>query len=173
MEEVADRAGVTRGLMYHYFPNKRDFYAAIFQRASDRLLAGAAVEDDRPFAELLEAAVDTHIQYFLDHPRAASTVNRGVLSGDPAIQAIIAQELDTVGRRLLDKLELTGHARQLGALAVQGWLVFGRTVCVEWIQSQSVSRSELAQICLAAFSGAMEPALALRDKTAGAPDSRD
>ncbi|UGT44621.1 TetR/AcrR family transcriptional regulator [Nocardia yamanashiensis] len=165
MEDVADRAGVTRGLMYHYFPNKRDFYTAIFQRASDRLLATADVDDDRPFTELLEAAVDTHIQYFLDNARTAATVNRGALSGDPAIQAIIARELDTVGQRLLDKLQLTGHARHLGALAIQGWLVFGRTVCVEWTQSQSISRSELTQLCLAAFTGAIEPALTLRDRS--------
>lgn len=167
MEEVAERAGVTRGLMYHYFPNKRDFYAAIFQRASDRLLAAADLDDDRPFPQLLAAAVDTHIQYFVDNSRTGITVNRGALSGDPAIQAIIADELDTVGRHLLDKLGLTGHAREVGAIAIHGWLVFGRTACVEWLQSQSISRDELAQICIGAFNGAMAPAIALRDAASG------
>lgn len=165
MEEVAERAGVTRGLMYHYFPNKRDFYAAIFQRASDQLLATTELADNRTFAELVEAAVDTHIQYFIDNQRTGMTVNRGALSGDPVIQAIIAKELDTVGQRLLDKLGLTGHPRRLAAVAVHGWLVFGRTVCVEWLQSQSISRTELTRICVGAFNGAIEPALALRDAT--------
>lgn len=52
IEDVADRAGVTRSLMYHYFPNKRDFYIAIFQRASDRLLdsgnRAVGLRDGRP-----------------------------------------------------------------------------------------------------------------------------
>ncbi|MFD4354676.1 TetR/AcrR family transcriptional regulator [Nocardia sp. NPDC058518] len=170
MEEVAERAGVTRALVYHYFSNKRDFYAAIFQRASDQLLASTDVDDDRSFAEMLEAAVDAHIQYFIDNRRAGRTVNRGALADDPVIQAIIAKELDTVGQRLLDKLEMTGHARTVAAVAVHGWLVFGRTVCVEWIQSQSISRAELTRICLGAFSGAIEPALTLRNAALDRPN---
>ncbi|MDI9916529.1 TetR/AcrR family transcriptional regulator [Rhodococcus sp. IEGM 1379] len=31
IEEVAEIAGVSRGLMYHYFPTKRDFFAAIVE----------------------------------------------------------------------------------------------------------------------------------------------
>ncbi|WP_280276840.1 TetR/AcrR family transcriptional regulator [Nocardia wallacei] len=161
MEDIADRAGVTRGLMYHYFPNKRDFYAAIFQRASDRMLASTALDDERSLAEQLQAGLDAHIQYFIDNPRDAITVNRGVLAGDPVIQAIIAEELSTVGKRLLDKLEFEGHARAVAAVAVHGWLVFVRTVCVEWVQSQAISRTELTQICLNALTGAIEPALAV------------
>ena len=38
IEEVAEIAGVSRGLMYHYFPTKRDFFAAIVERESQHLL---------------------------------------------------------------------------------------------------------------------------------------
>src|SRR5947209_10404289 len=34
VEEIADRAGVSRGLLYHYFPTKRDFYVAATRRAA-------------------------------------------------------------------------------------------------------------------------------------------
>ncbi|MFG1795539.1 TetR/AcrR family transcriptional regulator [Nocardia sp. NPDC049149] len=156
MEDVADQAGVTRGLMYHYFPNKRDFYAAIFQRASDRLLASTGLDDDRPLEEQLTTAIEAHIQYFVDNPRDAMTVNRGALAGDPAIQAIIAAELSTVGARILDKLGLEGHAREIAAIAVHGWLVFGRAVCVEWMQSQTISRAELTELCLRAFASVID-----------------
>ena len=34
VEEIADRAGVSRGLLYHYFPTKRDFYVAVNRAAA-------------------------------------------------------------------------------------------------------------------------------------------
>ena len=37
---------------------------------------------------------------FVDHPFKAVTINRGALSDDPAIQAVIAEELNVVGQRL-------------------------------------------------------------------------
>ncbi|WP_225731346.1 MULTISPECIES: TetR/AcrR family transcriptional regulator [unclassified Nocardia] len=162
MEVVAERAGVTRGLMYHYFPTKRDFYAAVFRRASDRLLSSTELDDDRSFEEIFASGLDAHIQYFVDHPREALSVNRGALSGDPVIQAIIAEELTMVGQRILDKLGLQGHARELAAVAIHGWLVFVRAVCVEWIESRTITRDELTALCLRAFRGAMEPVLGER-----------
>ena len=45
IEEIAERAGVSRGLLYHYFPTKRDFYVAV---------ARAAVEDVREVRTLRE-----------------------------------------------------------------------------------------------------------------------
>ncbi|MGW2857715.1 helix-turn-helix domain-containing protein, partial [Streptomyces sp. NPDC001215] len=34
IEQVAEIAGVSRGLLYHYFPTKRDFFAAVVERAA-------------------------------------------------------------------------------------------------------------------------------------------
>jgi AcrR family transcriptional regulator len=155
MEDVAAHAGVTRGLMYHYFPNKRDFYVAIFQRASDRLLASTGPDPDRSLADQLIAGLDAHIQYFVDHPHEALTVNRGALSDDPMIQAIITEELNAVGQRLIDGLGVDGHTRDVATVAIHGWLAFVRTVCVKWIQSQTISRDELTQVCVRAFEGAV------------------
>jgi hypothetical protein len=103
--------------------------------------------------------LDAHIQYFVDHPLEAVTVNRGALSDDPAIQAIITEELNMVGRRLIEGLGLHGHDHEFAVLAVHGWLVFVRAVCVEWVQSQKISRAELTQMCLRAFTGALQPAV--------------
>lgn len=158
MEDVADRAGVTRRLMYRYFPTKRDFYAAIFQRASDRLLASTEPTSERTAMEQLRGALDAHIQYFVDNPRDALTVNRGALAGDPVIQAIIAEELATVAQRILDALGLRGHPRRLGAIAIHGWLVFIRATCVEWIQTQTISQAELTKMGLDTFEAALRGA---------------
>jgi AcrR family transcriptional regulator len=151
MEDIAARAGVSRGLLYHYYPNKRDLYVAIFKRASNRFLARVSPDPQLPLAEQLAIGLDAHIQSFVDHPYEAVTVNRGALSDDPAIQAIIAEELNILGQRLINELVVEGCLRDVAEVAVEGWLAFVRAACVKWIQSQNISRVELTEMCLRAF----------------------
>jgi AcrR family transcriptional regulator len=104
MEDIAARASVSRALLYHYYPSKRDLYVAIFKRASNRFLARVSPDPQLPLAEQLATGLEAHIQSFVDHPFEAVTINRGALSDDPAIQAIIAEELNVVGQRLINEL---------------------------------------------------------------------
>jgi AcrR family transcriptional regulator len=155
MEDIAARADVSRALLYHYYPNKRDLYVAIFKRASTRFLARVSPDPQLPLAEQLAAGLEAHIQSFVDHPFEAVTINRGALSDDPAVQAIIAEELNVVGQRLINQLVAEGHLRDATEIAVEGWLAFVRAACVKWIQSQNISRADLTEMCLRAFDCAL------------------
>lgn len=155
MEHIAARAGVSRSLLYQYFSCKRDLYVAIFKRASDRFLARVSLDPQLPLAEQLATALEAHIQSFVDHPFEAVTINRGALSDDPAIQAIVAEELNVVGQCLVDQLVAAGRRRDASEIAVEGWLAFVRAVCVKWIDSPNISRADLTQMCLRTFDGAV------------------
>jgi AcrR family transcriptional regulator len=141
--------------VYHYYPNKRDLYVAIFKRASRRLLARASPHPQLPLGEQLAAGLEAHIQSFVDHPFEAVTINRGVLSDDPTIQAIIAEQLNVVGQRLVNELVAEGHPRDVTEIAVEGWLAFVHAACVKWIQSQSIPQADLTEMCLLAFDCAL------------------
>ncbi|MGA9357303.1 MAG: TetR/AcrR family transcriptional regulator [Mycobacterium sp.] len=156
MEDIAARAGVSRSLLYHHFSSKRDLYVAIFKRASGRFLARVGPDPQLPFAEQLAIALEAHIQSFVDHPFEAVTISRGALSDDPAIQAIVAEQLNVVGQRLVDQLVAEGRLRDATEIAVEGWLAFVRAACVKWIQSQNISRADLTETCLRAFDCALD-----------------
>jgi AcrR family transcriptional regulator len=141
--------------MYEYFQSKRDLYVAIFTRASDRLLERANPDPQLPLAEQFAAGLDAPIQYFLDHPFEAITINRGALSDDPTIQAIITEELNVVGERLTDKLVAGGRPRDVTEIAIEGWLAFVRAARVEWVRSQKISRSDFTEMCLRTFGCAL------------------
>ncbi|OBI40841.1 TetR/AcrR family transcriptional regulator [Mycobacterium sp. E796] len=151
VEDIAARAGVSRASLYHYFPSKRDLYVAIFTRASQRLLARANPDPQLPLAAQLASGLQAHIQYFADHPFEAIAINRGALSDDPAIQAIITEELNVIGQRMADKLVAEGGPRDATEIAIEGWLAFVRAACVKWIQSQKITRADLTELCLRAF----------------------
>jgi AcrR family transcriptional regulator len=162
MEDIATRAGVSRAALYYYFPSKRDLYLAIFKRASNRFLALVGPDPQLPLAEQLVVGLEAHIQSFVDHPFEAVTINRGALSDDPAIQAIISEELNVVGHRLVDELVAGGCLRDATEIAVEGWLAFVRAACVKWIQSQNISRADLTGVCLRAFDCAVGTPLPVR-----------
>jgi AcrR family transcriptional regulator len=151
VEDIAARAGVSRATMYHYFPSKRELYVAVLKRASGRFLTRVGPDPQRSLAEQLAAGLDAHIQSLVDHPLEAVAINRGALSDDPEIQAIIAEELSVVGQLLIEKLVAEGRRRDISEIAVEGWLAFVRAACVRWIQSQSISRADLTEMCLRVF----------------------
>ena len=155
MEDIAARAGVSRWMLYQDFSSKRDLYVAVFKRGSNRFLARVSPDRQLPLAEQLATALEAHIQSFVDHPFEAVTINRGALSDDPAIQAILAEELNVVGQRLIDKLVAEGRLRDVTEIAVEGWLAFVRAACVKWIQSPNISRVDLTEMCLRAFDCAL------------------
>ena len=151
MEDVAARAGVSRALVYHYFASKRDLFAAIFARDSERLLAASTIDTALPLAEQVLAGLEAHLDYFTTHRRNILTVNRGALAGDPTLQAIVSDELATLRNRVLDATGTAGHARQLVSLAVHGWLAFVRAVCVEWLERDEATRDEVRDLCVRAL----------------------
>jgi len=155
VNDIVECAGVSRALFYHYFASKRDLYVAIFKRASDRLLARASADPKLPLADQIAKALEAHIQYFADHPFEAVTLKRGALSDDSAIQAIITEELDVIGQRLVDNLVREGRRRDVTEIAVEGWLAFVRGACVRWAQSPEITRADLTDMCLRALGCAL------------------
>lgn len=155
MEQVGAAAGVSRALVYRYFPTKRDLFAAIYQRAADQLLAATEVDRTGSMADWVAAGLDAHIDYFVAHSHTVLAANRGELSGDPRIQGIISEELGTLRQRMLEVTGLDGHQREIASIALLAWLAFVRTICVEWLQSPTISRAELRDVCLHALLGAV------------------
>ena len=82
------------------------------RRASNPFLACVSPDPQLPLAERLAIGLEAHIQSFVDHRFDAVAINRGALSDDRAIEAIIAEELNVVGQRLTDQLVAEGRPRR-------------------------------------------------------------
>ncbi|NEW54560.1 TetR/AcrR family transcriptional regulator [Nocardia cyriacigeorgica] len=160
MEDVAAAAGVSRALLYRHFPNKRDLFAAVYERAAANLLVATEFDTSRPLAEQLAAGLDAHFDYFEANAHSVIAANR-VLATDPTIQAIISGELGELRTRLLDVLGAHDQLREATSAVLMTWLTFVRVLTIEWLENRSLTRQQLHQVSVGALLGALDPLLDL------------
>jgi AcrR family transcriptional regulator len=153
IEEVADLAGVSRGLMYHYFDSKRDFFADIIRLESARMVELTAPDTTLPVDEQVAAGLTAYIRYSADHAHGLRALNRGTMSGDVEIQATLTAELEIQQERILAALGPEGGADEVTRAAVRGWVAFVRAVCVDWVDRRSISAEDVHALCMRALHG--------------------
>ncbi|MFK4144758.1 TetR/AcrR family transcriptional regulator [Streptomyces sp. NPDC004065] len=164
IEQVAERAGVSRGLLYHYFPTKRDFFAAVVERESERMLRMTAAVPGVPVREQLAAALDTYLEYVETHAHGYRAFHRADAAGDQAVRRVYRRALAAQERQILAALAedpefgpLTAGRRPDLELAVRGWLAFTTAVCLEWLRAGRPAREQVRDLCARALLGVLAP----------------
>lgn len=163
IERVAEIAGVSRGLLYHYFPNKRDFFAAVVERESERMLRMTAAVPGVPVREQLTAGLDAYLEYVEAHAHGYRAFHRADAAGDQAVRRVYQRALAAQERQILAALAadpefgpLTGHRPDLRP-AVRGWLAFTTAVCLEWLRRPDLTRAQVRDLCARALLGVLTP----------------
>ena len=129
LAEVANLAGVSKTLLYHYFPEGRpELYREVMDRLLDQLVGAvrAAVRAPTSAERRLEALVVALLDYFEAHPDAYRLLilepwgsgDAGVVGQAVAVRARLAGEVDQLVAAAGQPLALTmaGGAATMGAL---------------------------------------------------------
>src|SRR5918992_389920 len=61
MARIAREAGISKALLYHYFPGKQQLFEATLQQAAAELAARTAPDPSLPPAEALAASLDAFL----------------------------------------------------------------------------------------------------------------
>ncbi|MFJ6080303.1 TetR/AcrR family transcriptional regulator [Streptomyces sp. NPDC092369] len=159
IEQVAEIAGVSRGLLYHYFPTKRNFFAAVVERESERMLHMTAAVPGVPVREQLTAGLDTYLTYVEAHAHGFRAFHRADAAGDQAVRRVYQRALAAQERQILLALAADpefGPLFEHGPvvrLAVRGWLAFTTAVCLEWLRDSELTREQVRDLCARALLG--------------------
>jgi AcrR family transcriptional regulator len=163
IEDVAAAAGVSKGLVYHYFSGKRELYVAHVERGAREALAAiiqsvAEVDDDAPNDARLRAALRGWMLHVRAHARTYETVVRGGLGSDADVQQI-ATDLRAEFTTVLGAI-FGGHATtDLGPIAIAGWLGFVESATLEWVNTPQIQDPEpVIEIALAVLAAAIAAA---------------
>jgi AcrR family transcriptional regulator len=163
IERVAEIAGVSRGLLYHYFPTKRDFFAAVVDRESARMLRMTKAVPGVPVREQLTAGLDTYLEYVRAHAHGYRAFHRADAAGDRTVRRVYRRALAAQERQILAALAADpefgplSEARPDLALAVRGWLAFTTAVCLEWLRGSKLSHAQVRDLCARALLGVIAP----------------
>lgn len=150
ISRVADLAGVSRGLLYHYFPTKQDFAIAVTQQACGHLFAGFEPEPAGTPEVQLRAVLDAYVQFAAENEHSYRAMHTGLVA-DPVVRELRRADLAGHERRVLAAFVPDGEPAEALVVAVRGWLAFVIAVCLDWLDRRSVPRAELVELCVRAL----------------------
>ncbi|MBM4480831.1 TetR/AcrR family transcriptional regulator [Prescottella equi] len=101
IDQVAEKAGISRGLLFRYFPTKQDYYVAVVGAAARRLLRAAAPDAAAPTDDQLRAVVHAFVSFIDRHGDNYQSFFHGGFGADPQIQEIRENMKNTMVERTL------------------------------------------------------------------------
>ena len=149
IDDIARLATISKGLLYHYFPTKRDLYVATLREISDELVdAIAAVPDGLSPIERVRAGLDAYLDYVTRHSRAFVALMRGGIGSDPEVAAVVENVRTRLFARFLTGSPfasmLAGDARS--EIAIRGWIGCVEAASINWCAHPRLSRAELGEL---------------------------
>jgi AcrR family transcriptional regulator len=142
---IAEEAGVTRGLVHHYYGTKRELYLAVVEDLAASL-PGVVRTDlrDRPVEEMVEANVTSWLDA-IDRDRelwlallGAETVGR-----DPEVEAIMSRARDLVIDRMVANQARDAPPSDELRLVLRTYLGAAETGAREWALYGRASREQV------------------------------
>jgi len=161
IDDIAAAAGISKGLLYHYFPSKRDFYVAVIRSAADEMQALTEPDPALPPRERLAAALERYLEYVETHARGYATVLRAGIGSDPAVAHIVEEVRGAMVERLLADLPVAAGADPPPPalrVAVRGWVGFVEAASLDWLEHRGLGRADLREMLVAALGGAVSAA---------------
>lgn len=154
MDEVAVLGGVSKGLLYHYFPTKREFYMAVLNSAVDEMIEIVRPQPGLAPAEQLRVALEGYLAYVEEHAPAYRAVLRGGIGTDPQVVAIADRFRDTAYGLILTATP-AAVTDEL-ALAVRGWIGFVEAISLEWLRARRPPRDRLTELLIETLTVALQ-----------------
>lgn len=154
IEMLAEEAGISRGLLYHYFGNKHDFHEAVVRRAAQDLIAQTAPPTEGEPLERLHASMAAYLDYVVANHEGYLSLVKGAAGGNQAIREIYEQARAVLTDRLFDEDTEGLLLRDTSAMrmVVHGWSAFVEDVALTWAREPGdVTRDEVIEVLTSAL----------------------
>jgi AcrR family transcriptional regulator len=147
VELIAKAAGISRGLLFHYFPSKQQFHLEVARAAAAEMIRRTTPDTSVPPVDALRSSLTSFIDYVEENPDNYKSLVRGAASGDAEMRAIFDATRSAMAQRILDVLATMGLAVSPRLqLAIAGWVAYVEECVVRWIDTRSVDRGQLLEM---------------------------
>jgi AcrR family transcriptional regulator len=143
IDEIASAAGISRPLVYHYFPGKLSLYEAALKRASEDL-ASRFVEPRRgPLGARLLRVMRRFFDFVDEHgPGFSALMRGGPAVGSTTTNALIDAVRQAAYDQILAHLEVEHPPARL-ELVVRSWISLVESTALIWLDGRRIPRAEL------------------------------
>ncbi|CAM5624260.1 HTH-type transcriptional regulator BetI [Streptomyces violarus] len=143
IDEIASAAGISRPLVYHYFPGKLSLYEAALKRASDDLAARFVEPHEGPLGARLLRVMRRFFDFVDEHgPGFSALMRGGPAVGSSTTNALIDSVRQAAYVQILSHLGVTDPPARL-ELVVRSWISLAESTALIWLDGRRIPRAEL------------------------------
>jgi AcrR family transcriptional regulator len=152
VEDIAQKAGISRGLLFHYFSSKQEFHVEVARAAAGELIARTEPDPALPPVAALRGALAAFVDYVEENPDSYKSLVRGAASGDTDLRSIFDETRATIAGRIVAMLGQLGLPLGPRAeLAVHGWVAFTEECVIRWLDMVMCDREALLDVLTSAL----------------------
>lgn len=149
MEQIAQRAGVTKPVLYQHFEGKKELYLALLENDMTLLLnqVASAIDGASTNLERIRGGLEAYFTYIADNVDAFRLLFRETMGADPEFREMIDRFHDAaagrVGAIIADE---AGLPRDEAELLARGIIGMSEAAASWWVdRKQSIERNELVK----------------------------
>lgn len=143
LDEVASAAGISRPLVYHYFPGKLSLYEAALQRAADDLAQRFAEPHEGPLGARLLRVMHRFFDFVDEHgPGFSALMRGGPAVGSSTTNALVDSVRQAAYVQILAHLGIEEPSARL-ELVIRSWISLAESTALIWLDGRRIPRAEL------------------------------
>lgn len=157
IDEIAQMAGISRSLLFHYFASKREFHKAVIETMAARLLAATFQPFPPGFdpaanpAPLLLKGLNDYFAFVEDHAGLFAAVVGAGLGNDAGAQGVVERTRDEMATRLQAYLPPPPPGRAAAQrAAIRAWQNLVEGLALDWSRHRDLPRDERIAMALQA-----------------------
>ncbi|KIF70178.1 TetR family transcriptional regulator [Streptomyces sp. AcH 505] len=168
IDEIAVAAGISRPLVYHYFPGKQSLYEAALRRAADELAGRFREPREGPLGERLLRVMGRFFDFVEEHGPGFSALMRGGPAAGSVrrANAMIDEVRQAAYEQILTHLEVADPPARL-ELVVRSWVSLAEATALLWLDGKRIPRAELELQLVHDFAALAAVSAAQDDEMAG------
>lgn len=145
MDEIAERADISKPMLYAYFASKEGLYSAYMERVGAELLEAmdAAVDPSLEPGDQVLASMTAFLGFVEDHREGWAVLQRELSAGGGAVARDVAHIRSAIVKRMAALLALELDAGLADALA-HGFIGAGEALATWWLDHPEADRAAVA-----------------------------
>ncbi|MFE3031027.1 TetR/AcrR family transcriptional regulator [Streptomyces canus] len=143
IDEIASAAGISRPLVYHYFPGKLSLYEAALKRAAQDLASRFEEPQQGSLGGRLLRVMRRFFDFVDEHgPGFSALMRGGPAVGSSTTNALIDSVRQVAYEQILSHLRVTDPPPRL-ELLIRSWISLAESTALIWLDGRRIPRAEL------------------------------